>query len=199
MVNLQQILTRNLEHSTKERGFEPPMILCKEIWALVRYHRWECFCVTEKENIIIPIVQEFYASFRDQESRRPFDNEIWENVTINGKKEIHDTSTGTNEVHSSSLSRPNSKLPVSREDPVEILIGFITRARSKKFKNAMMGLIQHVWAKHEMSNPYWTQNNVPSPGNVLHVASHLRSKDQESDEWEKSDDEEYEEGEDEME
>ncbi|KAH1064100.1 hypothetical protein J1N35_029087, partial [Gossypium stocksii] len=30
--------------------------------------------------------QEFYASFRDQESKKPFDNEIWQNVTVKGKK-----------------------------------------------------------------------------------------------------------------
>ncbi|KAH1082776.1 hypothetical protein J1N35_022537, partial [Gossypium stocksii] len=74
------------------------------------------------------------------------------------------------EVHSSSLNGPNSKLPISREDPIKTLIGFITHAGSKKFKEAMMGLVQQVWAKHEMSNPYWTQNNVPSPCIVLHVA-----------------------------
>ncbi|KAG4169168.1 hypothetical protein ERO13_A12G069550v2 [Gossypium hirsutum] len=55
-------------------------------------------------------------------------------------------------VHSSSSSGPNSKLPVSREDPIEIPIGLITCTRSKKLKEGMMGLIQKVWAKHEMSN-----------------------------------------------
>ncbi|MBA0570358.1 hypothetical protein Golob_004030 [Gossypium lobatum] len=27
----------------QKRGFDQPMILCKEIWPLVRYHRWEHF------------------------------------------------------------------------------------------------------------------------------------------------------------
>ncbi|KAH1114487.1 hypothetical protein J1N35_007865 [Gossypium stocksii] len=80
---------------------------------------------------------------------------------------------GTIEVHSSSLSEPNSKLPISREEPTEILLGFIKRARSKKFKKVMMGLNQQVWAENEMSNPYWTQNNIPSPCNVLHVVVSL--------------------------
>ncbi|MBA0765398.1 hypothetical protein Gotri_014603 [Gossypium trilobum] len=25
----------------QERVFDPSMVLCKEIWPLVRYHRWE--------------------------------------------------------------------------------------------------------------------------------------------------------------
>ncbi|TYG98705.1 hypothetical protein ES288_A10G138400v1 [Gossypium darwinii] len=58
-------------------------------------------------------------------------------------------------VHLSSLSGPNSKFPVSREGPIEILIGFITRARSKKFKEAMMGLIQQVWDKHEIGSRFY--------------------------------------------
>ncbi|MBA0762924.1 hypothetical protein Gotri_012469, partial [Gossypium trilobum] len=50
---------------------------------MVQYHCWEQFCVTSKENAIIPIVQEFYASFGDQEARRPYD-EIWETVMVRG-------------------------------------------------------------------------------------------------------------------
>ncbi|KAH1046772.1 hypothetical protein J1N35_037556, partial [Gossypium stocksii] len=76
-----------------------------------------------------------------------------------------DTCTGTIEVHSSSLSGPNSKLPISRENSIEILIEFLTRTRPKKFKEAMMGLIHQVWVEHEMSSPYWTKNNVLSPYN----------------------------------
>ncbi|KAK5845501.1 hypothetical protein PVK06_001691 [Gossypium arboreum] len=57
----------------QERGFEPSMLLCKEIWALVRYHRWGYFGKNLKEPIVVPIVHEFYASFRDQESSRPYD------------------------------------------------------------------------------------------------------------------------------
>lgn len=56
----------------QERVFDPSMVLVKEIWMLVHYHQWERFYVTLKENVIIPVVQEFYASFRDQESRRSY-------------------------------------------------------------------------------------------------------------------------------
>ncbi|MBA0868983.1 hypothetical protein Goshw_021548 [Gossypium schwendimanii] len=47
-----------------------------------RFREWdkwskELFYVTPKDNAIIPVVQEFYASFRDQESKRPYDA-IWE-------------------------------------------------------------------------------------------------------------------------
>ncbi|KAK5839513.1 hypothetical protein PVK06_008311 [Gossypium arboreum] len=44
----------------QEKGFEPSMVLCKEIWSLVRY------C-------------------RDQEARRRY-NAIWETVTIRDPK-----------------------------------------------------------------------------------------------------------------
>ncbi|KAK5770927.1 hypothetical protein PVK06_047091 [Gossypium arboreum] len=63
------------------------MILYKEIWLLVWYHRWERFCVTPKENAVIPIVQEFYAIFRDQETRRLY-AAIWETI-IERRKEEH--------------------------------------------------------------------------------------------------------------
>ncbi|MBA0787303.1 hypothetical protein Gotri_024881 [Gossypium trilobum] len=69
----------------QERGFEPSMILCKETWVLVRYHRWERFCITLKKPTIISVVQEFYASFRYQESRRSCDA-IWETIMVMGKK-----------------------------------------------------------------------------------------------------------------
>ncbi|TYG40328.1 hypothetical protein ES288_D12G084300v1 [Gossypium darwinii] len=61
---------------------------------------------------------------------------------------------GTIEVHSSSSNGPNSKLLVSKEDPIEFSIKPITCARSKKLKEAMMGLIQQIWAEHEKSNFY---------------------------------------------
>ncbi|KAH1073327.1 hypothetical protein J1N35_025655 [Gossypium stocksii] len=57
----------------------------------------------------------------------------------------------------------------SRRNLTEILVGPMTRARSKKLKEAMLGLIQQVWAKHEKSNFYWTQDNDPISYNVLHV------------------------------
>ncbi|MBA0717480.1 hypothetical protein Golax_005294 [Gossypium laxum] len=55
----------------QERGFKPSMVLSNEIWSLVRHHRWEHFCTIPKENDVIPLVQEFYAAIRDEETRRP--------------------------------------------------------------------------------------------------------------------------------
>ncbi|MBA0710916.1 hypothetical protein Golax_010168 [Gossypium laxum] len=68
----------------QEKGFQPLMILCKEIWSIVRYHRWEPFCLIPKENVVIPIVQEFYVPLRDEETRRPH-SVRWEMVTVWGK------------------------------------------------------------------------------------------------------------------
>ncbi|MBA0683516.1 hypothetical protein Goari_025171, partial [Gossypium aridum] len=49
------------------------MVLCKEIWSLVWYHRWEHFCITLKENnAVIPLIQEFYAALKDEDTRRPY-------------------------------------------------------------------------------------------------------------------------------
>ncbi|MBA0839369.1 hypothetical protein Goarm_005105 [Gossypium armourianum] len=45
------------------------MVLCKEIWPLIKYHRWELFRMIPKDNVVVPVVQEFYTSLRDQESR----------------------------------------------------------------------------------------------------------------------------------
>ncbi|MBA0681881.1 hypothetical protein Goari_023653 [Gossypium aridum] len=68
----------------QEKGFLPLMILCKEIWSIVWYHRWEPFCLIPKENVVIPIVQEFYVALRDEETRRPH-SVRWEMVTVWGK------------------------------------------------------------------------------------------------------------------
>ncbi|MBA0556093.1 hypothetical protein Golob_026226, partial [Gossypium lobatum] len=53
----------------QERVFDPSMVLCKEIWPLVRYHRWERFWTILKDSYVFPIVQEIYASLQDLESR----------------------------------------------------------------------------------------------------------------------------------
>ncbi|MBA0825015.1 hypothetical protein Goarm_021640, partial [Gossypium armourianum] len=42
---------------------------------------WEYFCVTLKEPAVILVVQEFYASFRYQDSRRLYDA-VWETVML---------------------------------------------------------------------------------------------------------------------
>ncbi|MBA0577275.1 hypothetical protein Golob_027882 [Gossypium lobatum] len=47
---------------TQERGFDQSMILCKEIWCLVRYHRWELFWIIPRDNDVVLIFQKFYAS-----------------------------------------------------------------------------------------------------------------------------------------
>ncbi|MBA0679712.1 hypothetical protein Goari_011467 [Gossypium aridum] len=47
--------------------------------------RWERFCVTPKDSTIVLVVQEFYASFRDQESRRP-EGANWETIRYEGKR-----------------------------------------------------------------------------------------------------------------
>ncbi|MFQ6642960.1 hypothetical protein Gotur_017796 [Gossypium turneri] len=67
----------------QERGFEPLMILCNKIWTLVRYHSWKRFYITPKETAVISVVQEFYASFRDQEIRN---RQNWDTVTVRGEK-----------------------------------------------------------------------------------------------------------------
>ncbi|MBA0694248.1 hypothetical protein Goari_004564 [Gossypium aridum] len=61
------------------------MVLCQEVWPLVRYHRWEHFCMIPKESAVVPIVQEFYESLRDQESKRTEGS--WETVLVRGKEE----------------------------------------------------------------------------------------------------------------
>ncbi|MBA0781903.1 hypothetical protein Gotri_002784 [Gossypium trilobum] len=66
-------------------GFEQLMILCQEILPLVRYYRQECFYVIPKDSVVVPVVQEFYASLKDQESRR-LEGTTWETISIQGKK-----------------------------------------------------------------------------------------------------------------
>ncbi|MBA0786824.1 hypothetical protein Gotri_006836 [Gossypium trilobum] len=41
--------------------------------------------MTSKEKEIIPVVQEFYTSLRDQEARRPYEA-IWETILVRGKE-----------------------------------------------------------------------------------------------------------------
>ncbi|MBA0568688.1 hypothetical protein Golob_006161, partial [Gossypium lobatum] len=67
------------------RGFYPSMILCKEIWPLVRYHRWKLFWTIPKDNVGVSFVQEFYASLRDQESRNTVGH-MWDIVLVRRKE-----------------------------------------------------------------------------------------------------------------
>ncbi|MBA0733151.1 hypothetical protein Gogos_017190 [Gossypium gossypioides] len=65
----------------QERGFDLLVIICTKIWLLVRYHRWERFWMIPKDIAVVPIVQEFYASLRDQEFRST-KGHIWETVHV---------------------------------------------------------------------------------------------------------------------
>ena len=38
-------------------------------------------------------------------------------------------------------------------DPVQVPIGSFTRARAKRFKESLNGLIQHIWAKDHLCGP----------------------------------------------
>ena len=38
-------------------------------------------------------------------------------------------------------------------DPVQVPIGPVTRARAKRFKESLNGLIQHIWAKNHLCGP----------------------------------------------
>ncbi|MBA0613272.1 hypothetical protein Godav_013742 [Gossypium davidsonii] len=69
----------------QERGFDSSMIMCKEIWPLVQYHRWEVFWIISKGIAVVPIVQEFYASLLDHESRNN-DDHIWDTAFVRGIK-----------------------------------------------------------------------------------------------------------------
>ncbi|MBA0755156.1 hypothetical protein Gogos_020471 [Gossypium gossypioides] len=69
----------------QEHAFKPSNILCWEIWTLAQYNKWESFCVTPKDSVVVSVVQEFYASFRDEESRRP-KGAKWERIPVRGKE-----------------------------------------------------------------------------------------------------------------
>ena len=40
-------------------------------------------------------------------------------------------------------------------DPTQVPIGPVTRARAKKFQNALSGLIQGIWAQASMWRPIY--------------------------------------------
>ncbi|KAK5771871.1 hypothetical protein PVK06_048125 [Gossypium arboreum] len=69
----------------QERGFDLLIVLSKEIWPLVRYHRWEHYWMFPKKNVVVPIVQDFYASLRDHKSRNT-EGCMWDMVLVRGKK-----------------------------------------------------------------------------------------------------------------
>ena len=38
-------------------------------------------------------------------------------------------------------------------DPIQVPIGPVTRARAKRFKESLNGLIQHIWAEKHLCGP----------------------------------------------
>ncbi|MBA0880967.1 hypothetical protein Goshw_011411, partial [Gossypium schwendimanii] len=52
---------------------------------LVRYHRWEHLWTIPKDNVVVPIIKEFYASLQDQESRN-IERHMWDMVLVWGKE-----------------------------------------------------------------------------------------------------------------
>ncbi|MBA0611210.1 hypothetical protein Godav_011911 [Gossypium davidsonii] len=92
--NLSSFVNLNVENDfnelqgktfIQERGFDSSMIICKEIWPLVRYHRWEHFWTIPKDFTVVLIVQKFYTSLRDHESRNT-DDHIRDIVSMRGIK-----------------------------------------------------------------------------------------------------------------
>ncbi|MBA0634776.1 hypothetical protein Godav_024402 [Gossypium davidsonii] len=65
----------------QEKGFDPSTVLCKEIRPFVRYHKWEHFWTIPKNHAVVLVVQEFYASLRDQESRNS-EGQLWDIVPM---------------------------------------------------------------------------------------------------------------------
>ncbi|KAK5843136.1 hypothetical protein PVK06_005578 [Gossypium arboreum] len=66
-------------------GFDPSMIICKEIWSLVRYYKWKRIWTIPKDIVVVLVVQGFYASLRDQESKS-IESHMWETVPVQGKE-----------------------------------------------------------------------------------------------------------------
>jgi hypothetical protein len=52
-------------------------------------------------------------------------------------------------------------------DPLEVLIGLVTRLRAKKFKEAFNGLLQETWAKVDLNRI--CNNKEQALINLIHV------------------------------
>ncbi|KAH1097525.1 hypothetical protein J1N35_014446, partial [Gossypium stocksii] len=83
------------------------------------------------------------------------------------------------DVVSGILIGSNTKLPIYtpfglqvdellRNDPIRLPIGPMTLARAKKFKEALVGLIQQFWVEQVKINHYLADDKDPSPCNILH-------------------------------
>ena len=46
--------------------------------------------------------------------------------------------------------------------PIQVLVGLVTRARVKKFKETLNGLIQYIWVKVNLWKPKEDALHVPS-------------------------------------
>ena len=47
---------------------------------------------------------------------------------------------------------PSDENQQAFKDPLHVLVGLITKARSKKIKEALNGLIQEIWANSNVGN-----------------------------------------------
>ncbi|KAH1114103.1 hypothetical protein J1N35_007481 [Gossypium stocksii] len=57
----------------------------------------------------------------------------------------------------------------SKNDPIELPIGPMTRTRAKRLKEALSGLIQQIRAERQKPKLCWAPKDIPSPSNVLHI------------------------------
>jgi hypothetical protein len=48
-------------------------------------------------------------------------------------------------------------------DPIQVPIGPVTRARAKKFQNALSGLVQGIWAQALHGGQLMVMNEISSP------------------------------------
>ena len=62
---------------------------------------------------------------------------------------------------------------IKSHDPIQVPIGPVTRARAKKFKEGLNGLIQEAWAQANQSYSWRTIEHGPSEQhriiNMIHV------------------------------
>lgn len=87
--------------------------------------------MTPKENIVIPVVQEFYASFKDQEMRNAA---IWETITVQGKQ-VHVTPKGICEFYNTPYYKndflENTNLTNFNDREMDNIINYLTEGRGE--------------------------------------------------------------------
>ncbi|KAH1046510.1 hypothetical protein J1N35_037294 [Gossypium stocksii] len=52
----------------EERGLDPTMFACDDIWDKVRSHRWNNFCRTPIKPAVDALIYKFYASLKDRDN-----------------------------------------------------------------------------------------------------------------------------------